>query len=192
MTTTTPAPAGNLALTLDGIRASLAAEATRKGLRGELAAAILSLLDVLAALLADFKAGKLVAPPQAPMPRTHRTARARQAPNLPPRAHRAPRSHACSRRHFAPPEPARDAPHPPNPCGQAADCAAAHPRGRATREPPATAGAFGHSRSADASITRQNQKSKLRKRCRIVTISFRYRNEMYATPDGVHKPAHPA
>jgi hypothetical protein len=60
MTTVAPTPTDRLKNTLEEMRASLAAT---KGLAGALAAAILSLLDVLVALVADFRAGALPVPP---------------------------------------------------------------------------------------------------------------------------------
>lgn len=59
MTDTPSSPAGRLTISLEEMRARLAAEGTRKGLAGALQAAILGLLECLLALLADFKAGRL-------------------------------------------------------------------------------------------------------------------------------------
>ncbi len=56
-----PPPADHCTITLDRMRAELAAQGVRKGPAGALAKAILRLLEVLAALLADFKAGRLAA-----------------------------------------------------------------------------------------------------------------------------------
>jgi hypothetical protein len=61
-TETAPSPADRCTSTLDGIRASIAAEGMRKGPAGALAKAILRLLETLMALLAEFKAGTLSAP----------------------------------------------------------------------------------------------------------------------------------
>jgi hypothetical protein len=49
-------------MTLEGIRASIAADAARKGPAGALARAILGFLETLLALIAAFRAGKLAAP----------------------------------------------------------------------------------------------------------------------------------
>lgn len=58
----TAAPATtDLGSTLEEVRASVAAEAERNGLPGLLAAAIVRLLEMLVTLLADFRAGRLVA-----------------------------------------------------------------------------------------------------------------------------------
>ena len=56
-----PAPSAptDLSSTLEGIRAAIAAEGAGNGLAGKLQAAILRLLEVLVALLADFRAGRL-------------------------------------------------------------------------------------------------------------------------------------
>jgi len=58
-TTAAPHPTDRLTNTLEEMRASVAAEGTRKGLAGALQAAIRSFLDALVALLAEFKAGRL-------------------------------------------------------------------------------------------------------------------------------------
>jgi hypothetical protein len=77
MTDTPSSPAGRLAISLEEMRAQMAAEGMRKGLAGALQAAILGLLECLLALLADFKAGRLTAasrpdgfalPPSPPRP----------------------------------------------------------------------------------------------------------------------------
>ena len=64
MTTTDPPPAlpDSFDRKLVEARAEIASEAQRKGLAGALAAAILALLDLIAAFLADFRAGRVVAP----------------------------------------------------------------------------------------------------------------------------------
>jgi hypothetical protein len=67
MTTTAPFLTDRLTITLDGMRAAMAAEGARKGLAGALLAAILGFLDTLVALLAEFLAGTLAA--LAPSPR---------------------------------------------------------------------------------------------------------------------------
>jgi hypothetical protein len=59
MTSTTPPPTGHLEHTLEEMRASVAAEGTRKGLAGALQVVILSFLETLMALLAEFRAGRL-------------------------------------------------------------------------------------------------------------------------------------
>jgi hypothetical protein len=61
MTTAAPSPTGHLDISLGEMRAALVAEGTRKGLSGAVAAALLSLLDLILALLADFRAGRLAA-----------------------------------------------------------------------------------------------------------------------------------
>lgn len=53
--------ADRIAITRDGMRAAVAAEGTRKGPAAALLAAILSFLECLLALLAEFNAGKLAA-----------------------------------------------------------------------------------------------------------------------------------
>jgi hypothetical protein len=63
MTTAAPSPTGRLTNTLEEMRVVMAAEGTRKGLAGTLQAAILSLLELLVALLAEFRAGTLAAAP---------------------------------------------------------------------------------------------------------------------------------
>jgi hypothetical protein len=57
--TAPPSPTGRLSNTLEEMRASVAAEGVRKGLAGALQAAILSFLEALMALLAEFRAGRL-------------------------------------------------------------------------------------------------------------------------------------
>jgi hypothetical protein len=61
MTTAAPSPTGHLDISLGEMRAAMAAEGTKKGLAGAVAAALLSLLDLIVALLAEFRAGKLAA-----------------------------------------------------------------------------------------------------------------------------------
>jgi hypothetical protein len=61
MTTATPSPTDDLTSTLEGMRAAMAADGTRKGIKGALVAAILRLLEALVALLAEFRAGTLSA-----------------------------------------------------------------------------------------------------------------------------------
>jgi hypothetical protein len=80
-TAATPSPTDHLAISLDEMRASMAAAAARKGLAGALAAAILAFLETLAMLLAEFRAGRLVAVPPSP-----RTASAASAPCAEPAA----------------------------------------------------------------------------------------------------------
>ena len=52
-------PTADLKDTLEEMRASVAARGARKGLRGAIQEAVFSLLEVLLALLADFRAGRL-------------------------------------------------------------------------------------------------------------------------------------
>jgi hypothetical protein len=62
MTNIASPPAGHLTISLGEMRAAMAAEASnRNWLAAAVLAALLSLLEALAALLADFKAGRLVA-----------------------------------------------------------------------------------------------------------------------------------
>ena len=61
LTDPTPSPPSDLGNTLEEMRAAIAAEGARKGLAGAVTAAILRLLEVLVALLAEFRAGTLVA-----------------------------------------------------------------------------------------------------------------------------------
>jgi hypothetical protein len=117
MTTATPSLADHLTISMAEVRASIAAEGTRKGLKTALLAAILGFLEMLAALLAEFRAGTLVAAaprrgatctaadkPAAdkiwPVPADHR---ADHEPPLPPRVSRAKPKIA---RLIAPPWPA--------------------------------------------------------------------------------------
>ena len=60
MTTAPSSPTESFSDTLEGVRASIAMEGTRKGPAGALAWAILHFPEMLVALLADFKAGRLV------------------------------------------------------------------------------------------------------------------------------------
>ncbi len=62
----TPALADPCTIITDGVRAAMAAEGMRKGPAGALARAILRLLEVLLALLAEFKAGTLAAEARGP------------------------------------------------------------------------------------------------------------------------------
>jgi hypothetical protein len=63
MTTATPSLADRFASTLDGMRAAMPAEGTRKGPAAALQAAILRLLEAILALLVQFEAGTLTALP---------------------------------------------------------------------------------------------------------------------------------
>ena len=63
--TSPPTPTGDPSDRLGEVRASLAADAARGGLAGMMAAAILRLFEVLAAILADFRAGRLAIVPVA-------------------------------------------------------------------------------------------------------------------------------
>jgi hypothetical protein len=58
-TETAPSLADHRTITLEGMRAEMAAQGARKGPAGVLAKAILRLLEALVALLAEFKAGRL-------------------------------------------------------------------------------------------------------------------------------------
>ena len=74
MNTAAPAPP-DLRSMLEELRASMASECARKGVRGKLAAAILRLLETLLTIVADFRAGRLAAP-EAPAPILPRAAKA--------------------------------------------------------------------------------------------------------------------
>jgi hypothetical protein len=60
-TTVSHTPADRFANSLEELRAAMAAEGTRKGLAGAIHAAILGFLNMLIALLADLRAGRLAA-----------------------------------------------------------------------------------------------------------------------------------
>src|SRR5262245_16473108 len=62
MMTASTTPADPTSTRLAELRAAIAAEGARTGLTGMVIAAILQLLDTLAALLADLRAGRLAAP----------------------------------------------------------------------------------------------------------------------------------
>jgi hypothetical protein len=97
MSNPAPLPADGFSNALDELRAAVAAEAQRGGLVAKLAAALLSLLETLAALLADFRAGRLASVAPAPCPVSAGTAAESGPAPLRPDSEVAPKGTAGAR-----------------------------------------------------------------------------------------------